>query len=159
MAGCINHHPEEVDNHGTSQAEIWEFPGKLLPRVCLMQFMACGRVGLLGMTRRCCFAAQPTDVTRTNPNHFHMCSAILHIDVPKYLYFQTIRGPTWPPADDCLCLCLVCEEDSRLQRLGIRWWLKIKAPPWMNGVCPTNLCLQVVQWELFSSIASPHAGW
>ena len=47
MAGCINHHPEEVNDHGTSQAEIWEFPGKLLPRVCLMQFMACGAGGIV----------------------------------------------------------------------------------------------------------------
>ena len=84
-----------------------------------MQFMACGRVGLLGMTRRCCFAAQLTDVTRTNTNHFYMCSAILHTDVPKKFEFVTVRGPTRLSAVDCFCLCLVCEEDSRLQRSGI----------------------------------------
>ena len=93
MAGCIDHHHLEVDDHGTSQAEIWEFPGKLLPRVCLMQFMACGRVGLLGMTRQCCFAAQPTDVTRTNTNHFYMCSAILPIDVPFFSNFKQYGAP------------------------------------------------------------------
>ena len=92
MAGCIDHHHLEVDHHGTSQAEIWEFPGKLLPRVCLMQFMACGRVGLLGMTRQCCFAAQPTDATRTNTNDFYMCSAIVHIDVPFFLISNS-TGP------------------------------------------------------------------